>query len=96
MQMAVYQSIEGNRLPCYLSVITKEDPPDIEIVEIPQDKLDAEMDFLLEKLPYFDAIKQGIIEPERCENCAYCRATKRLTAPKKLDYFNEFGGIENE
>lgn len=96
LQMAVYQSIEGNRLPCYLAVVTKEDPPDIEVVEIPQDKLDAEMDFLLEKLPYFDAIKQGIIEPERCENCAYCRMTKRLTAPKKLDYFNEFGGIENE
>ena len=96
LQMAIYQAVEGNRLPCYLAVITKEEPPDIELVEIPQEKLDAELEFLAEKMPYFDAIKQGIIEPDRCENCAYCRATKKLTFPKELDYFENFGGTENE
>lgn len=96
LQMAIYQALEGNKLPCYLAVITKEEPPDIEIVQIPQDKLDSEMDFLLEKMPYFDAIKQGVIEPERCENCAYCRMTKRLSKPKELDYFEDFGGFEDE
>ena len=30
------------------------------------------------------AIKEGKAEPRRCEHCAYCRATKRLTAI--LDY----------
>jgi hypothetical protein len=96
LQMAIYQALEGHRLPCYLAVITKEDPPNIEVVEIPQDKLDAEMDFLLEKLPYFDAIKQGIVEPERCENCAYCRMTKKLDRPRLLDEFEDFGGTEHE
>lgn len=96
LQMAIYQALEGHRLPCYLAVITKEDPPDIEVIEVPQDKMDAELDFLLEKLPYFDAIKQGIVEPDRCENCAYCRMTKKLNRPRLLDEFEDFGGIDHE
>lgn len=32
----------------------------------------------------YQAIKEGKAEPRRCEHCAYCRATKRLTAI--LDY----------
>ena len=94
--MAIYQALDGNSLPCYLAVITKEDPPDIDVVQIPQYMLDAEMDILAEKMPYFDAIKQGVIEPERCESCAYCRATKKLTAPKQLSEFYEIGGNDIE
>ncbi len=92
LQMAIYQALEGHRLPCYLAVITKEDPPDLALVEIEQEKLDAEMDFLLEKLPYFDAIKQGVIEPERCENCAWCRMSRKLTGPRPLESYIEIGG----
>jgi hypothetical protein len=40
---------------------------------------------LAEKLPYFDAIKQGVIDPPRCEHCAYCRATKKQSGPISLD-----------
>lgn len=76
LQMAIYQRLEGHKLPCYLAVITKEEPPDIEIVEIPQAVMDTEMEVLEQNLPYFDAIKQGIIEPEHCGKCAYCRASK--------------------
>lgn len=93
LQMAIYQRLEGNGLPCYLAVITKEEPPNIEIVHIPQETLDAEMELLEEKLPYLDAVKQGVIEPERCEDCAYCRATKKITAPRELEEFNDIGGI---
>lgn len=96
LQMAIYQYIEGNHLPCYLAVITKEDPPGLELIEIEQEKLDAELDFLKEKLPYFDAIKNGVIEPERCENCAYCRATRKLSGPKPLESFIEIGGSSIE
>ena len=93
LQMAIYQFVEGNRLPCYLAVITKEDPPGLELIEVEQEKMDAELDFLYEKLPYFDAIKHGLIEPERCENCAYCRATRKLNGPKPLESFTELGGL---
>lgn len=96
LQMAIYQTLEGHSLPCYLAVITKEDPPDISVIQVEQSKMDAEMEFLREKLPRYDAIKRGIIEPERCESCAYCRATKRLKTVRMLEDFNEFGGISFE
>lgn len=89
LQMAIYQKLEGNQLPCYLAVITKEEPPSIEVIEIPQHVLDTEMQILKDKLPYFDAVRQGLIEPERCEHCAYCRKTKRLTGAISLDEFTE-------
>lgn len=92
LQMSIYQYIEGNRLPCYLAVITKEDPPDIAVIQVEQEKMDAEMDFLRTKLPRYDAIKRGLIEPERCEHCAYCRATKKLDGVRLLEEFNDFGG----
>lgn len=90
LQMAIYQAVEGNGLPTYLNVITKETPVDLAIIYIPQHQLDAEMEVLAEKLPYFDAIKQGVIEPPRCEKCAYCRATKKLTGPISLDDLIEY------
>lgn len=85
LQMAIYQHLEGNKLPCYLACITKQDPPDIAIIEIPQHVLDTEMEILLSQLPYLDAIRQGIIEPDRCESCAWCRDTKKLTGAISLD-----------
>ena len=90
LQMAIYQAVEGNSLPTYLNVITKENPVDLAVIEIPQHHLDAEMEVLAEKLPYFDAIKQGVIEPERCGKCAYCRETKKLTGAISLDDLAEF------
>lgn len=84
LQMAIYQAIEGNSLPCYLAVITKQEPSDIAVIEIPQAILDAEMEVLMSKLPYFDAMRQGVIEPDRCGECEYCRATHRLNKPINL------------
>lgn len=84
LQMAIYQAIEGNKLPCYLAVITKEKPSNIAVIQIAQSKLDAELEYLKQVLPRFDAIKKGIVEPERCEKCAYCRDTNILTEPMIL------------
>lgn len=92
LQMAIYQHIEGHRLPCYLAVITKEDPPGIHVVQIEQEKLDAELEFLRNKLPYMNAVKMGVIEAERCEDCAWCRESRKLTVPTPLEFFNEIGG----
>lgn len=93
LQMAIYQAVyektHGQKLPTYLACISKEDPPDIAIVHVPQEQLDAELDFLAEKMERFKAVKAGIIEPERCENCRWCRMTKKLTEPVRLDWFNE-------
>ena len=97
LQMAIYQrmyeEIEGVRLPCYLAVITKETPPDIRIVQIEQERMDAEMAWLEQVLPRYDAIKQGAIEPERCEGCAWCRQSRVLMGPELLGDMEEGGMI---
>lgn len=90
LQLAIYQALEGNHLPCYLAVITKEAVPDIAVIQVPQSYLDIEMKQLEDKLQYFDAIKQGIIEPERCESCDYCKRTKVLTQIQSLDDYSTF------
>ena len=98
LQMAIYQRIyeevEGVRLPCYLAVITKETPADIRIVQIEQERMDAEIAWLEQVMPRYEAIKNGAIEPERCEECAYCRKSRILTAPVWLNEFDEIGGTE--
>ena len=98
LQMAIYQamyeSVYGVKLPCYLAVITKETPADLAIVQIEQERMDAELAWLETVMPRYEALKEGIIEPERCGKCAYCRETKVLTGPVLLGEFDEFGGIE--
>lgn len=83
LQGAVYQAIEGNNLPFYLAILTKEDYPDIELVEIEQEEMDARLNEMKKHLARFYAIKAGTAEPERCGRCAYCRATKKLKEPIK-------------
>lgn len=85
LQMAIYREIEGNALPCFLAVISKEDPPDIAVIEIPASLMDAELDRLRDALPLFDAMRRGIIPATRCGCCAYCRKTKQLSGPVPLD-----------
>ena len=75
-QQAVYQKT-GSMLPFYLAVITKEDPSDRWIINIPQWRLDVCAELVGHYLPRYTAIKKGEIEPIRCGACAYCRSTKK-------------------
>lgn len=87
LQGAVYQEIvrqnTGEKLPFYLAAATKEKEPDIDILHIDQQELDFALDRFMRDAPLYDAIKQGIIEPERCEKCEYCRKTKVLEVPSE-------------
>lgn len=100
LQMAIYQRIyqknEGILLPCYLAVITKETPADIRLVHIEQERMDAEMAWLENVLPRYEAIKDGTIEPDRCEECAWCRQSRVLTGTENLGDFDEMGGNSDE
>lgn len=87
LQGGIYQAIEANDKPFYIAAITKEDVPDKAVIHIEQSYLDAELLALKPKMPYFDAIKTGAIEPPRCEHCKYCKATRRLTHPMTIDEF---------
>lgn len=95
LQMAIYQQLsETKRATCLLSVISKEDPPDVNVVWIPQERLDAEMEILRRQLPRMEAVKAGIVEPNRCGKCAYCRSTHMITNIASLEDFEENGGNE--
>ena len=84
IQGAIYQAVEGNMLPFILAVSTKENEAGLNAFTISQNDLDAKLMEVEEMSPRFQAIKHGFIEPERCEDCAYCRKTRKLT--RIIDY----------
>lgn len=85
LQMAIYAAVEGRDLATYLAVVTKQSPPDKEIISIPRWR---RLDLLKEverKMPRILAVKHGLVKPERCGVCEYCRATKVLEEPVDFD-----------
>ena len=89
LQMAVYQYLEGHKLPCYIAAISREAEPDIAVIEIPQYYMDAALAALRGELRYYDAIKRGLVEPERCGRCEYCRRTKALDRVQTVEEFED-------
>lgn len=89
LQGAVYQEIvrqnTGKILPFYIAAVTKERESDIGIFEVPQSYLDVELEDFKSKVILYDAIKRGMIEPERCEHCDYCKASKVLSKAVSLE-----------
>lgn len=87
MQLAVYRELVkqngGGDLPCYLVIVTKQDPPDVAVAEVNEFDLDTALARFKAKVRRFQDIKEGKVQPERCDahDCAYCRATKVLTEP---------------
>ena len=87
MQLAVYRELAkqngGGDLPCYLVIVTKQTPPDVAVAEVNEFDLDMALARFKASVGHFQAIKNGEIQPERCEShdCPYCRATKVLTEP---------------
>ena len=88
IQGAVYQKVEQissgrpEPLPFYIVAVTKEKVPDIKILQIPQHILDAALKIVEANIDRLDLVKQGLIEPRRCEICDYCKQTKILTSPE--------------
>lgn len=81
LQMAVYPAVEGNDLESYLAVVTKQDPPDKEIIHIPKWRRIELLEEVERNTPRILAVKSGQVPPQRCGVCEYCRATKMITEP---------------
>lgn len=81
LQMAIYSAVEGRDLATYLAVVTKQDPPDKEIISIPRWRRLELLEDVKKNMPHILAVKSGEIPPMRCGVCEYCRATKMLTEP---------------
>lgn len=84
IQAAVYQAIEGSRLPFIIAGATKEKVTDIELFQVPQWKIDTALKMVEAKIDRFADVKAGLIEPKRCGKCDYCKQTKVLAGP--VDY----------
>lgn len=89
LQGAIYREVvrqnTGKTLPFLLAAVTKEKVPDIDILNISADEMERQLETFKELAPHFDAIKAGIIEPNRCGHCDYCKMTKVLTEPHESD-----------
>ena len=65
--------------------MTKETEPDLAIIEVGQEYLDFQLERFRREIMHYDAIKQGLAEPERCEKCDFCKATKVLKKPITME-----------
>ena len=90
LQLAVYQKIveinTGEKLPCFIAAVTKEDEPEIAIIGIDQQSLDHALNEIEMNMPSVLAVKNGDVEPVRCEKCNYCKKTAKLN---KVIHYND-------
>jgi hypothetical protein len=85
LQMAIYSAVEGSDLETYLAVVTKENPPNKEIIHVPKWRREELLNEVEKSMPRILAVKSGLVPPQRCGVCEYCRATKILTEPIDFD-----------
>lgn len=85
IQGAIYQEVvyrnTGLRLPFYIAAGTKEEEPDIEVIQVTQNYLDEAKNMVEMNMPRILRVKNGEVEPDRCEMCDCCRHTKVLKRP---------------
>ena len=93
VQAAVYREIVrqniGKELPFFFVVATKEKPAHLAVGEISSWNMDQALDRVKNQISRFQRIKNGVIEPERCEEygCDYCTGTKIITEAIDTDLF---------
>lgn len=89
IQLAIYQKVveinTGKKLPCYISVVTKEDTPEIKVIYVDQFILDHALNEVETNMPAVLAVKNRDVEPIRCEKCDYCKSTEILTGPVRME-----------
>lgn len=80
LQGAVYQKgveiVTGEQLPFYLAVGIKERMTNLDIFQIPQSTLDMALSEIERNIVHFAEVKAGIVEPEYCGECDYCKSVK--------------------
>ena len=85
IQGAIYQKVvelnTGKKLPFYIAAVTKQDEPDIRIIQITQNYLDEAMALVGANINRILQVKNGDREPDRCELCDCCRHHRVLKAP---------------
>lgn len=78
LQGAIYREIDNRLLPFVIAGATKEEEPDLGAFYVPHAEMNAKLREVETLAPRYQAIKEGKIEPVRCECCEWCRSTKKL------------------
>lgn len=92
LQLSVYREIvrqnTGKTLPVYLDIATKETPSHLAVAEISPYDLDEALEKVKALAPHYQAIKNGEIQPTRCDeyDCNYCTETKIIVEPIDSNY----------
>lgn len=91
-QAAIYEELlrqmhGANGGTQHILAATKEDVPDVAALYFSDDILENAIEIIKEFAPRYQKIKQGQIEPERCEKCDYCKQTKIVTGFEVVSEF---------
>lgn len=83
IQIAVYKKgielVTGTKdIDGFIAAVTKQSPPDKAILYFTKEDYENGLQEVKENINHILDVKNGKIEPERCEHCDYCRATKKL------------------
>lgn len=94
LQMAVYAEIErlANKKDTWLLphmvVITKQDPPDHEIIYFDHEAIQQQLNIVANHIERVKQVKAGEVEPMKCGTCDYCRSKKKIERIKHYSEFN--------
>jgi hypothetical protein len=82
IQGAVYQKVveinTGKKLPFYIAAVSKEKVPDIQLIACEQSLLNEALLEVESNIHRIVELKSGMIQPNRCEHCEYCKNTRVL------------------
>lgn len=93
IQMAVYAEVEklytgrDEWLLPHMVVVTKQDPPDHEIIYFDYDAISSHLNIVKNNIERVKAVKSGQVDPIRCEKCDFCRSTKKIN---HIKHYTEF------
>ena len=100
IQGAIYREVvrqnTGKQLPFYVSAITKEKEPDLDVLWVPDEDMDNALEEVISLSPRFQQLKDGTLQPQRCGNCNYCRFTKVLIEPRNYHEDCEVYEVEQQ
>lgn len=83
LQLAVYREIVrqnfGEPKEVGLIAATKEEIPDLQALSFDNELLDLELNNFKILVKRYDDIKKGLIQPNYCGECDYCKSIKKIT-----------------
>ncbi len=79
-QAAIYRELIRQKFGTsgqqYILAVSKEEHPDVTALYFSEDILENALEIIKEYAPRYDKIKKGLIVPQSCGVCDYCKQTK--------------------